>query len=166
QHAPAIVRAQCSDHVAFAVELDTVRHARGAAEDRGLPAVRIELPNVARLRVLLRLVATKLREGDVAEIDHAVVPHRHAFGQHAAAVEDAVQLGTRWNEARVTGGRRKAGIVGVRGTACEYERDADGGALHGLQDSHHLLLSRKNIHSSSLDATNAGPPARQAVPLP
>src|SRR6185295_11020281 len=52
QHTAAVIGAQRRDHVAFAIELDAVRHPARAAENGGLTVLRVVLPDVAGLRVL------------------------------------------------------------------------------------------------------------------
>src|SRR6185503_9749512 len=71
---------------------DAVRHAARAAEDRGLAGLRVVLPDVAGLQILAGRILAELRERDVAEVDHTVVPGSDAFGQNATAVEDALEL--------------------------------------------------------------------------
>ncbi len=91
-HASAAeVRPFGDDHVALGVELDAVGHAAGRAEDGRLARLGIELPDVPGLDGHLLLLGD-VREGDVAEIDHAVGSDGDAFGQNHSSIEHFFQF--------------------------------------------------------------------------
>jgi hypothetical protein len=102
------IRSLGNDEVALGVEFHAVGHAARRAKDRGLPGLGIPLPDIAGLKVLAGGILAEFGEGDVAEVDHAIRAGRDAFGQHAAAVEDAVELGARCQYARFPRRRGKA----------------------------------------------------------
>ena len=93
--AAAVVGPLGDDHVAVGVELDAVGHAAGRAEDRRLAGLRDRTSRCARPRSRRFLSLGDVREGDVAEVDHAVRRDGDALGQHQAAVEDLFELGVR-----------------------------------------------------------------------
>src|SRR5262249_18678951 len=75
----------------------------------------VVLPDVPRLRELPRRVLTELGEGDVAEINHAVVTGRDALGQDATAVEHAIELRAGGDYARISNRRGEAWVYRVGG---------------------------------------------------
>src|SRR5712691_65700 len=125
QHASTVVGAQGRNHVALAVELEAVSHPARAAEDGRLPGLGIVLPDIPGLEVLPGGILTKLGKGDVTEIDHPVVTRRYPFGQHAAAVEEAFELGARRNKGGIARRRGESGIVREGGYS-ERQSEAQG----------------------------------------
>ena len=108
--APAAeVGALGNDQVALGVELDAVRHAARRAEDRGLLVFGSYFQMFPACSELSRRVFAKGREGDVAEVDHAVRAGRDALRQRACATEHAVKLCSGGQHARVAVRRRKPG---------------------------------------------------------
>ena len=121
--------------------------------------------------ILAGRVLAERGERDVAEIDHAVVPRRHAFGQHAAAVEDEFELGACGHDALVSRRSRESRGIGRdtrRPTAPAMCRAQPGRAcmnafrtiawfpylLLVVQASWHLFIG---LRTGRLAFVNAGP---------
>ena len=79
-------------------------------------------------------------EGDIAEIHHAVVPGGNALGQHAAAVEQAFQLGTRRHVRRIASRSGKARILGSKRRGAQQQGSEPESSFQAKLIFHILLL--------------------------